>query len=140
MTHPPSSLNTTNAIHPHCFPPSPGLPVIRPTDCHTAVYDFLVGPDTMLLRHWDRHSNLPVEQAFKTCSIILARVSADSEEIFQPVLVAYAAALLVHSCVTERWGYQGGTTRIGAKEEFVVYVSATEAGDAVGMESARARA
>ncbi|CAD6588887.1 MAG: hypothetical protein ASARMPREDX12_003525 [Alectoria sarmentosa] len=138
ITHPPSPLNTTNAIHPRCFAPSPALPVIRPTDCHTAVYGLLVAPNTMLLRRWDRHTTLPVEQTFKTCSVILARASAGSEDVFQPALVAYAAALLVHSCVTQKWGYVGGTTRIGVREEFVVHVSASEAGDAVAMESATA--
>ena len=39
----------------------------------------------------------------------------------------------MQSCVTDRWGYQGGTARIGPTRGFVVYVSASEAGTGDGM-------
>ncbi|KAF6228425.1 hypothetical protein HO133_008155 [Letharia lupina] len=129
----PSSLNTTNAIDPHCFLPNPRQPHIQPSDCHTALYALVVSPSAMLLEHWDRSSILPVESASGTCSIILARVTDTADGIFQPILVAHAAALLVRSCVTARWGYQGGTARIGQRQDFVVYLSASWAAGDMGI-------
>lgn len=82
----------------------------------------------MLPLRWNRSSNLPAEHSFQTCSIIFALASATSDDVFQPVLVAHAAALLVRSCVTSRTGYQGGMARIGRGEGFVVFVSAVGAG------------
>ncbi len=136
---PSSSLTTTNAIEPQCYLPTPSQPVIHPPDCQMALYNILLSPTTMILCHWDRNSNLPLEFTFQTCSIILARTSIDSHDIFQLVLVAHAAALLVQSCVTPRWGYQGGMARIGVRGTFVVFVISSEARDrGIGTVSATA--
>lgn len=135
---PPSILNTTNAIEPHCYPADPHSPLIHPSDCHTALYTLLASPNAMILRRWDRSSALPVEHVFQTCSIIIARASAGSDDLFQEVLIAHAAALLVQSCVTAGWGYQGGKAWIGIRGDFVVYLSASDAGDGMSVENATA--
>lgn len=65
----------------------------------------------------------------------MTRVSADADDYFQEVLIAHAAALLVRSCVTPRFGFQGGKTRIGLEGEFVVYVSPSAAENGAGAAS-----
>ena len=126
---PSSSLNTTNAIEPQCFLPAPSQPVIHRLDCQMALYNILLSPSTMILCQWDRNTVLPLEFTFQSCSIILARTSIESHDIFQVVLVAHAAALLVQSCVTPLWGYQGGSARIGIRGDFTVFVVTSQVRD-----------
>ena len=123
----PSPLNTTNAIRLICYRADPHSPIILPENCHTALYTLLVAPNALIPQHWDYRSNLPFESAYLSCSIIMGRASARSDDIFPVVLFAHAAALVMQSCVTARHGFQGGMTRIGAGGGFAVYVSASGA-------------
>ena len=124
LTTPPP-LNATNDISYTCFTPDPHSPHIIPTDCHTAIYQLLAAPDVLELKRYDRTSELPVENNYRSCSIILTRSSARSDDVFQPVLIAHAAALVTKNCVTQLFGFQGGYARIGAGVGFLVYVSAS---------------
>ena len=126
LTPPP--LTTTNAIQPICFTPQSHSPRIQPDDCHTALYNLLVLPDALNYQRWDRTTNLPSARTFQTCSIVVNREGPRSDDTFQPVLIAHAAALVVQGCVTARYSFQGGYTTIGAQEGFVVDVSASGTG------------
>ena len=121
----PSTLNATNDIQFTCFAPEPHSPYIIPTDCHTALYKLLAAPDALELKRYDRTSELPIETNWQSCSVILTRSSARSDDVFQPVLIAHAAAVVTKNCVIQQFGFQGGYARIGTGVGFLVYVSAS---------------
>lgn len=130
-THPlftPPPLTTTNALQPICFNPQSHSPRIQPDDCHTALYNLLVLPDALNFRRWDRTTVLPTARIVRTCSIVVNREGPRSDDTFQPVLIAHAAALVVQACVTARYSFQGGYATIGAHDGFVVDVSASGTG------------
>ena len=107
-----------------CYSPSPYLLSAKPSDCHSALFDILLGSNVLDVIVWDARSRLPTRTVSGSCSIIFTRSRPAAKAMFQPAFVAHAAALIIRQCVVQETLWQGGQARLD-EGEFMVYVSAS---------------
>lgn len=116
-------LNVSTPII-QCFTnPAETLPVVRRIvidDYCEVLQKIMIEDDAMTPRQWDIPPRGSVHWMDNQVIIAMSSPRPRSLQIFQPILIARAAALIADKCLREQTGYLGGQAFLGSGGEFRV--------------------
>ena len=107
-----TSLDSNLAVQ--CYlAPRPGAPVLlQPVlvgAYFQAVHLAMIETNAMIPRTWDLGPDAKVQYVVNNVNVAMKVPWPPTDRVFQPIFAAHAAALIAETCLTQRWGYLGGS-------------------------------